>query len=84
MAKKQIKKVQEIKVKAEIISPALKQEEKAAEPVKEEAKEELSIACENGKIAKKDISLTYRAGSCVPNKLIAKWEEMGIDYKVWF
>lgn len=52
-------------------------EEKVVEEVKEESVVE-------GKVAKVDISRTYRAGSKVPNEQIAKWKESGIKYEVWF
>ena len=82
MAKrKQVKKVQPAKKVLVEELPV----EKVLVKVEELKEEETPLAvCENGKIAKADISFSYRKGSCVPDKIIAKWDEMGIDYSMWF
>ena len=58
-----------------------KEEVKEEEEVQED-KEEVKKK-EGDMVAVKDISREYRKGDIVPKEQIAKWEECGIDYKVW-
>lgn len=37
-----------------------------------------------GRLANKDISLTYRKGDLVPESQIDQWRKMGINWQVWF
>ena len=63
----------------------VKEEEKEDEAPEEgeevEGKEEIK---EGDRVCVKAISRTYRKGDIVPAAQIARWEECGIDYKVWF
>ncbi len=62
-----------------------KQEEvKEEDKEKETPEEEKEEVKEGDKVAVKDISREYRAGSIVPAEKIAKWKECGIEYEQWF
>ena len=59
-------------------SPADKQ----APPKKEEVKEVEKKP--EGRIAQKDINLTYRKGSVVPEAQINQWKQNGLKWEGWF
>lgn len=50
-------------------------------PKKEEVKVEKEV---EGRVAVKDISLTYPKGSLVPQEQIDLWINSGIEYEQWF
>lgn len=57
--------------------------EEEAPPAKAE-KEPVKDVSKDGRIAKRDISMKWRKGDFVPESQIMLWEQMGINWKVWF
>ncbi len=92
LPEKDVKDEKEIKDEVSVEPEALKEEEKEDEApeedlgdVSEEIKEFEEEEVKDGdRVCVKAISRTYRKGDIVPAAQIARWEECGINYKVWF
>lgn len=71
-------------IAAKALATKIEEGAEVSSPKKKEVKKVVEEPEVEGRLAVRDISKTYRAGSTVPLAQIELWKKSGINYEIWF